>query len=86
MADLQKWLICRKTSYSTEDTPIRKSVLLPLDAIPIGQVENKTYLGSKTTMRPNGEKESCDRFKIESTVIYIIKKEIVDVVRTVQIK
>lgn len=78
--NMQEWLICKKTSYSTKDTPTRKSVLLPLDAIPIGYVENKTYLGSKTTIHPNGEKETCDRFKVESTVIYAIKKEVVDVV------
>ena len=79
--ELQKWFICKKTSYSTEDTPNRKMVLLPLEAIPIGYVENKTYLGSKTTIHPNGKKESCDQFKVESTVIYAIKKEVVDVDR-----
>ncbi len=77
--ELQEWLICKKTSYSTEDTPTSKYVLLPLDAIPIGYVENKTYLGSRTTIQPNGEKESYDRFKVESTVVYAIKKEVVDV-------
>lgn len=77
--NMQEWLICKNTSYSTDDTPTRKSVLLPLDAIPIGYVENKTYLGSKTTIRPNGKKETYARFSVESTVIYAIKKEVVDV-------
>lgn len=76
---LQKWFICKKTSFSNENTSTKHSVLLPLDAIPLGYIETKTYLSNRTTTRSNGEKESYDKFRVESTVIYALKKEIVDV-------